>query len=233
MNALSLFSGIGGLDLAAEWAEFKTVAFCERDEFCQKVLAKHWPGVKIYDDVRTLTVDGIANVLYDSLSAKDKEDFDMGAKRKDYDHAVTMYNAGMSIGDVADYYNITRQAMWAILKRRGCEFRDNLKYGDDNHFHRGTSDDDRAQNMVEKAIKKGVLIRKPCEVCGEFQTASDGRSLIHAHHTDYNKPIDVMWLCQKHHHEWHKLNKAIQRKEVSHGIPTDKFAIDIVHGGYP
>lgn len=54
MNALSLFSGIGGLDLAAECAGFKTVAFCERDLFCQKVLAKHWPGVKIYDDVRTI-----------------------------------------------------------------------------------------------------------------------------------------------------------------------------------
>ena len=54
MNALSLFSGIGGLDLAAEWAGFKTVAFCERDEFCQKVLAKHWPGVRIFDDVRTI-----------------------------------------------------------------------------------------------------------------------------------------------------------------------------------
>lgn len=54
MNALSLFSGIGGLDLAAEWAGFKTVAFCERDEFCQKVLRKHWPNVRIYDDVRTI-----------------------------------------------------------------------------------------------------------------------------------------------------------------------------------
>jgi len=54
MNALSLFSGIGGLDLAAEWAGFKTVAFCERDEFCQKVLRKHWPEVRIFDDVRTL-----------------------------------------------------------------------------------------------------------------------------------------------------------------------------------
>lgn len=54
MNALSLFSGIGGLDLAAEWAGFKTVAFCEQDKFCQKVLRKHWPDVRIYDDVRTL-----------------------------------------------------------------------------------------------------------------------------------------------------------------------------------
>lgn len=54
MNALSLFSGIGGLDIAAEWAGFKTVAFCERDEFCQMVLRKHWPDVRIFDDVRTI-----------------------------------------------------------------------------------------------------------------------------------------------------------------------------------
>lgn len=54
MNALSLFSGIGGLDIAAERAGFKTVAFCERDEFCQKVLRKHWPDVRIFDDVRTI-----------------------------------------------------------------------------------------------------------------------------------------------------------------------------------
>ena len=55
MNVLSLFSGIGGLDLAAEWAGMHTVAFVERDENCQKVLSKNWPGIKIHDDVCTLT----------------------------------------------------------------------------------------------------------------------------------------------------------------------------------
>ena len=57
---LSLFSGIGGLDLAAEWAGIETVAFCERDGFCKQVLAKHWPGVPIHDDVRTLRGSDIA-----------------------------------------------------------------------------------------------------------------------------------------------------------------------------
>jgi len=62
MNALSLFSGIGGLDLAAEWAGFKTVAFCERDEFCQKVLRKHWPDVRIFDDVRTIETSELPTI---------------------------------------------------------------------------------------------------------------------------------------------------------------------------
>ena len=55
LNHFSLFSGIGGIDLAAEWAGFKTVGFCEIDEYCQRVLKKHWPGVPIWGDIRNVT----------------------------------------------------------------------------------------------------------------------------------------------------------------------------------
>jgi DNA-cytosine methyltransferase len=48
---LSVFAGIGGLDLAAHWAGFETIGFIEREPFCQKVLANHWPGVPIHSDV--------------------------------------------------------------------------------------------------------------------------------------------------------------------------------------
>lgn len=55
MNVLDLFSGIGGFSLGLERAGFKTVAFCEIDSFCRKVLRKHWPDVPIYGDIRELT----------------------------------------------------------------------------------------------------------------------------------------------------------------------------------
>lgn len=54
MKSIELFAGIGGIALAAEWVGIETVAFCERDPFCQKVLNKHWPSVPIFDDIRTL-----------------------------------------------------------------------------------------------------------------------------------------------------------------------------------
>jgi DNA (cytosine-5)-methyltransferase 1 len=62
MKVLSLFSGIGGLDLGFEWAGFETVAFCEIEEFPRKVLNKHWPNVPIIEDVRNVTKESVPRV---------------------------------------------------------------------------------------------------------------------------------------------------------------------------
>ena len=55
LKVLDLFSGIGGFSLGLErTGGFETVAFCEIEPYCQKVLKKHWPDVPIYEDVRNI-----------------------------------------------------------------------------------------------------------------------------------------------------------------------------------
>ena len=133
---------------------------------------------------------------------------------KDRPEAVGLYESGLSVQEVAEFYGITRQAMWEWLKSRGVKMRQRERFGKENHFHRGgIRASDRAQNVLEKAIKKGIVGRSStCETCGCRGIFKDGRTAIQAHHTDYNKPLDVMWLCQKCHHEWHKNFKAIERR---------------------
>ena len=66
MRVLDLFSGIGGFSLGLERAGMQTVAFCEIDPDCRKVLAKHWPDVPIHEDIRGLDGEqyrGTVNVV--------------------------------------------------------------------------------------------------------------------------------------------------------------------------
>jgi predicted HTH domain antitoxin/DNA-directed RNA polymerase subunit M/transcription elongation factor TFIIS len=231
----SLFTGIGGIDFGFERAGMECAWQVEKDDYCTKVLEKHWPDVPKHDDIKTFTVDTSVNLLYNQSTDLEKELIDMTARKTKYDVSVDMYEKGLSIQDIAEYYGISRQAMWMILKRRGCEFRPNTRSGVDNHFYRGgETASDKAQNILETAIKKGLIQRKYiCEECGEEDTFSDGRSAIQAHHSDYNKPLDVIWLCQKCHHEWHKNNKAIERKEVESEPEENIPTVDLIAGGFP
>lgn len=136
------------------------------------------------------------------------------ARNNKYDSAIEMYSGGLSVGACAEHFGITRQAMHKILKRRGCEFRPNLRFGNENHFFRHGLEDrtkiERAHDKLEKAVASGKLVNPgTCENCSADYRFSDGRSGIQAHHDDYNKPLLVRWLCQKCHHAWHRENAAM------------------------
>ena len=54
---------------------------------------------------------------------------------------------------------------------------------------------ERARLKTRRAIARGILQRQPCEVCGDTQ--------VQAHHVDYSQPLQVQWLCFKHHRQQH------------------------------
>jgi hypothetical protein len=57
----------------------------------------------------------------------------------------------------------------------------------------------RARHVARHAVASGRLARKPCEVCGLTKTE--------AHHDDYDKPLEVRWLCAQHHADLHRMRR--------------------------
>jgi len=59
----------------------------------------------------------------------------------------------------------------------------------------------KARVRLNNAVRDGKITRFPCEVCGEPK--------VHGHHRDYAKPLEVMWLCARHHHAAHGLTRKV------------------------
>ena len=70
----------------------------------------------------------------------------------------------------------------------------------------------RAYKAVQYAVKVGKLVRQPCTECGISGESKDGRSFVQAHHEDYSKPLDVVWLCFKCHDAHHKKTVKLKRR---------------------
>jgi len=70
----------------------------------------------------------------------------------------------------------------------------------------------KAHTMAGNAIRDGRLIRKPCEVCGKTK--------VDAHHDDYSKPLEVRWLCRRHHADVHlEINRRKRAEKYANQQP--------------
>jgi hypothetical protein len=81
------------------------------------------------------------------------------------------------------------------LRKRNCELK--KAWIEKNKVKRA------AHIITGNAIRDGRLVKAPCEICSNQS--------VEAHHDDYNYPMDVRWLCKKHHAEHHKNERAKNR----------------------
>lgn len=118
-----------------------------------------------------------------------------------------MRQLGLSLPkDVADLF--VSQAASDMIKKRNLvgNKNPNWKGGiSENNYHYKKLQVERypervnARKLVHNAIKDGKLVRGCCVICGKEKA--------HAHHEDYSKPLEVIWLCRRHHNQQHKQNK--------------------------
>jgi hypothetical protein len=69
---------------------------------------------------------------------------------------------------------------------------------DENYVPYETKKDkkkEKARRLIREAVRQGKVIKEPCKKCGEIE--------VEAHHINYDEPLNVVWLCAKHHKERH------------------------------
>ena len=101
----------------------------------------------------------------------------------------------------AKYYQENREAItaWGVKYRK--DNREKIaesRKKSTKKYREAHPKKDNAHRSVTKALRRGELLKAPCEVCGVPKAQ--------AHHDDYSKPLEVRWLCSLHHRRWHRLN---------------------------
>jgi len=77
-------------------------------------------------------------------------------------------------------------------------------YEADKRYKKNNKQKVKATRKIAYYLSKGYIEKKPCIICGDTKA--------HAHHPDYNYPLDVIWLCPKHHKEEHNRIRRLERE---------------------
>lgn len=94
------------------------------------------------------------------------------------------------------YREKNREKFRAYNKEYNRRWRQANGYHHERRSQKRYPEKERARRLLQVAVYNGSIVRSPCEVCAD--TTSE------AHHDDYTKPLDVRWLCRRHHTEVHR-----------------------------
>lgn len=84
-----------------------------------------------------------------------------------------------------DFYRAGKHLQYFSAVCKSCTRKNVAAYGERSPMKRA------AQRIANNAIASGLLVPEPCRDCGKKK--------VDAHHPDYSKPLDVIWLCRTHH----------------------------------
>jgi len=130
---------------------------------------------------------------------------------------------------LTEFYNHSRMVDGHLNKCKECTKKDTLKNRLDNIEHYRSYDRARAsqphrviqakrintewkaqfpnrrkaQLLLGYAVKRNEVTKQPCFVCGVEK--------VEAHHPDYDRPLDVIWMCPAHHKQTHAMAKQLQK----------------------
>ena len=110
-----------------------------------------------------------------------------------------------------DYIRDYQRANKKRINKLRKEYRKEGRCGHSSHarYRKAHPDRIKARSILTVALNSGKIKPEPCEVCGTLKK-------IHGHHNDYNKPLEIRWLCRKHHIELHNKQKKVEKSLDKH-----------------
>jgi transposase-like protein len=125
----------------------------------------------------------------------------VGAKQSlEAKNAILNFCRGDSVKEAAEKAGITPATLYRWIEK-SKSLTKMLPMSREDRAKAGLMQDQkRASNTVAQAILDGRLVRQPCQECGQ-PTTFEKQSV--AHHPDYSRPLDVVWLCDSCHCQLH------------------------------
>lgn len=223
LHIISLCSGYGGLDMAAESVTGGTVvAHAEYDKDPSRILAHHWPDVPNLRDVKAIDWANLGR-------------HPMAAPRCD-ERAHQMYDRytqGLSLAQVADEFDVSRQTVFAMFKRRGFDLRERpacrpsvtwnghtYSLRDVGYYGRTTGDRDYLHRDVWRHFRGAI---------------PDGYDIHHIDHDKSNNTIDNLQCLPKaeHAHRYNLGCNGFSHKCGAEVVPSGSPMVDVLTAGYP